>query len=178
MKRWVLTAAAVVALAGGLAACVTPTPYQPLQAGAMPTGGYSETHIEDDRWRVSFKGNDETSRGVVETYMLYRAAELTLAQGYDWFEAAQRHTDTHTQAYALDFDGPGWGPWGFRRGFWGVWGDPFWAQDVDYEALQRYDASVEIVMHHGPKPGGDDHAFDAHQVIANLNGKIVRPGAN
>jgi len=175
MKRWMLSAAAIVALGGALAACETPTPYQPLQPPSLSGqwGGYSEARIENDRWRVSFRGNEETPRATVESYMLYRAAELTLAQGYDWFEAAQRHTDTHTSGYAYDW-GPGWGwGWGFhhRRFF----GDPFWMDDVTFDTTQRYDAAVEIVLHHGPKPANDPHAFDARQVVANLGPEIARP---
>ena len=30
-----------------------------------------------DRWKVSFSGNSLTDRNTVETYLLYRAAELT-----------------------------------------------------------------------------------------------------
>jgi hypothetical protein len=172
MKRWILSAAVVALLGAALAACETATPYQPLQTGVEASGGYTESRIEDNRWRVSFRGNDETPRNVVETYMLYRAAELTLAQGYDWFEAAQRHTDTHTSGYATGY-GPGWG-WGWRR--WGPWGGAFWDNDVSFDTEQRYDAAVEIVLGHGPKPADDPHAFDARQVVANLGPKIVRPG--
>jgi|HubBroStandDraft_4_1064222.scaffolds.fasta_scaffold200248_2 hypothetical protein len=172
MKRWILSAAVVALLGAALAACETATPYQPLQTGVEASGGYAESRIEDNRWRVSFRGNDETPRNVVETYMLYRAAELTLAQGYDWFEAAQRHTDTHTSGYATGY-GPGWG-WGWRR--WGPWGGAFWDNDVSFDTEQRYDAAVEIVLGHGPKPADDPHAFDARQVVANLGPKIVRPG--
>jgi hypothetical protein len=172
MKRWILSAAVVALLGAALAACETATPYQPLQTGVEASGGYTESRIEDNRWRVTFRGNDETPRNVVETYMLYRAAELTLAQGYDWFEAAQRHTDTHTSGYATGY-GPGWG-WGWRR--WGPWGGAFWDNDVSFDTEQRYDAAVEIVLGHGPKPADDPHAFDARQVVANLGPKIVRPG--
>jgi hypothetical protein len=172
MKRWILSVAVVALLGAALAACETATPYQPLQTGVEASGGYTESRIEDNRWRVTFRGNDETPRNVVETYMLYRAAELTLAQGYDWFEAAQRHTDTHTSGYATGY-GPGWG-WGWRR--WGPWGGAFWDNDVSFDTEQRYDAAVEIVLGHGPKPADDPHAFDARQVVANLGPKIVRPG--
>lgn len=174
MKRWFLTATAVLALASGLTACETPTPYQPLQAGSVQatSGGYSETKIEANRWRVSFSGNEQTPRAAVETDMLYRAAELTLAQGFDWFEAAQRHTDTHSRGYVNDPFGPWWGPPGFRHRFWG---DPFWAEDVEFQTQLRYDASVEIVMRHGSKPADDPHAFDAHAVVANLGPGLLRP---
>jgi hypothetical protein len=172
MKRWTLSVAVVALLGTALAACETATPYQPLQPGLQASGGYSETRIEDNRWRVAFKGNDATPRNVVETDLLYRAAELTLAQGYDWFEAAQRHTDTHTSGYATDY-GPGWG-WGWGWGRWGPW-SPFWDNDVSFDTEQRYDATVEIVLNHGAKPADDPHAFDARQVVANLGPKIVRP---
>ena len=112
MKNWMIAAAAVVAL-GGLAGCETATPYQPLNPSAAQAGGYSETKIEQDRWRVTFRGNSMTSRETVETYLLYRAAELTIGQGYDWFETVQRQTDKHTDA-VVDPIGPygyGWSPY-------------------------------------------------------------------
>ena len=64
---------------GMLAACGQPTPYQPATAGY----GYREQQIEDNRYRVSFAGNDLTTADTVQNYLLYRAAELTLGEGYD-----------------------------------------------------------------------------------------------
>ena len=52
------------------------------------TGGYSETQIDDATWRVSFYGNGFTTRETVQTFWLYRCAELTLEKGYDGFELA------------------------------------------------------------------------------------------
>src|ERR1700683_4481719 len=96
MKRPLIAAAAVIALAG-LPACETATPSQPVRPGAAQAGGYSELKIEQDRWRITFRGNDMTSRETVETYLLYRAAELTVSQGDDWFETVDRQTDKHSQ---------------------------------------------------------------------------------
>jgi hypothetical protein len=181
MKRvWIAVWAAVV-LGAGLVGCETATPYQAAAPGTHESGGYSDTKIEADRWRVTFRGNSLTSRNTVETYLLYRAAQLTTDQGYDWFEAVQRHTDKHTEVHGDTFGwGPEWrfyGPWGGpgRWGGWGAWGDPFWGPDFDIQQVQRYEASVEIVMHHGEKPAGDAQAYDARQVQANLAGKIVKP---
>lgn len=63
-----------------LAGCVTA--YQPLGA----TGGYKDERLDKDTYRVSFVGNGNTSRQAVLKYFLYRCAELTLAQGYEYFE--------------------------------------------------------------------------------------------
>ena len=186
MKRTFLTLAAMAALAGGLAACQTATPYQPLRPGYADAGGYSDLRLEQDRWRVTFQGNSLTSRETVESYLLYRAAELTVAQGYDWFETVERKTDKHTETYA-DTDpfgryGYGWHPyWRYYGGGHGwrhwdpFWGDPFWADDIDIQTVEKYEASSEIIMHHGAKPTGDSRAFDARDVTANLGPHIVRP---
>jgi hypothetical protein len=57
------------------------TKYQPVGL----TGGYSNIQIDANTYRVSFRGNGMTSRERVETYMLYRCAELTAEAGYDYF---------------------------------------------------------------------------------------------
>ncbi len=192
MKKSLLTALVVTLALGGLAACETATPYQPLSAHNTQSGGYKETQLEAGRWRVTFEGNSLTSRDVVENDLLYRAAELTLAQGFDWFETADRSTDKHTDTYVTPGPyGYGWRPyWRFYGGAYGwrdwdpYWGGPFgprwgppwgppWGADV--QTFERYQASVEIVMGHGPKPAGDKRALDAHEVTTNLASKIVRP---
>jgi len=189
-----LKTAAVVAaliLAGGLAACETATPYQPLQKGTAVSGGFTDQRLDNDHFRVTFQGNTLTSRETVETYLLYRAAELTVAQGFDWFETVDRHTERDKRTYVDPdpFYGPGyafgyWRPswsyygpgFGWRR--WGpFWGDPFWADSVQIQTVQKFQATSEIVMRHGPKPQGEARAFDARAVIANLGPTIQRPTA-
>ncbi|HEY5107148.1 MAG TPA: hypothetical protein VII73_10320 [Caulobacteraceae bacterium] len=190
------TLAGALALAASLSACETATPYQPLAPGAAANGGFSDQRLEADRFRVTFQGNTLTSRETVETYLLYRAAELTLAQGADWFEMADRHTDRDQRAYVDPdpFYGRAGYAWGYWRPYWRYyggggrhgagfgwrtwdpfWGDPFWGDSLDVETVQKFEASAEIVIHRGPKPDGDARAFDARAVIANLGPKIVRP---
>lgn len=50
------------------------------------TGGYFEKKVSDQVYRVTFGGNGFTSRETVQTYWLYRASELTLERGYEYFE--------------------------------------------------------------------------------------------
>jgi hypothetical protein len=189
MKGSALAAVAVL-LAAGLAACATPTPYQPRPPGSSYSGGYAEQRVEGDRWRVTFSGNSLTSRETVESYLLYRAAELTLQQGFDGFTVVDRNTDRHSRTY-VDPDplySPWYGGFGYWRPYWRYyghgfgwrtwdpwWGDPFWADRLDVRTIDRYEASAEIVMFHGPKPQGEPRAFDARAVVDNLGPRIVRP---
>jgi hypothetical protein len=183
--------AAALVLAVGLAACATPTPYQPNIRGQATSGGYSEVQIEPDRFRVTFSGNSLTSRETVEGYLLFRAAELTLQKGYDWFTIVDRETDKTTRTYVepdpfyRPWYGPSFGYWRpswryFGQGYgWRTWdpfwGDPFWGDRIDVRTVDRYEASAEIVMHKGAKPAGDPRAFDARAVIESLKPRIQYP---
>ena len=177
----VAVAAATLTLAG----CESATTYHPATGHGFNREGFSEQRIEANRFMVSFAGNSVTSRDTVERYLLYRAAELTVQNGYDWFELVDRNTDRKTRTYVSDPFRPGpWGYWGVswryhRPGFgWGFY-DPFWGDPwgpVDVNTIDKYDAHAEIVMGHGERPSGDVHAFDARDVIQNLGPTIVMPG--
>ncbi len=170
-----LFAAAGLAL---LAGCATPTPYQPAltHAPGSYNPGYTETRVEDGRYRLSFAGNDLTKRETVETYMLYRAAELTLADGYDWFEIVSRGTDEKKRV-VTSYDDPFasslyWRYYGRSR--WSAWSMGWDDFDRNTTEYTRYEAGAEILMHKGTKPD-DKNAYDARSVKTNLETKIVRP---
>jgi hypothetical protein len=186
-------AALVMALAGGVAvaSCATPTPYQPAVGVGQYRAGYSDQQIEGDRFQVSFSGNSLTSRETVERYLLYRAAELTVQRGFDNFILVSRDTETTSRTYIdRGFSGGGWGGGSFgywrpswrwyRPSFgWRSWdpffGDPFYDRDFDLRTINRYEATAEIVVGNGPKPGGNLRAFDAREVIDRLGPTIQLP---
>ena len=85
MIRSVLAATAALSLA----ACASLAPYGP--QGASGGQGYAEQRIESDRYRVTYNGVG--APGPVADLALLRAANLTLEQGYDWFEVTQRYID-------------------------------------------------------------------------------------
>lgn len=182
MRRTLLAVAATIALTGGLAACQTATPYQPLNVNDSAAGGYSDVRLNADRWRVSFSGNTLTSRETVERYLLYRAAELTTSQGFDWFVAADKNIDKKSEVFIDPVYGYGWSPrWRFRGaygwGAWGAWGGGFggpWGPPVQVQQYSRYEVSAEIIMGHGPRPA-DGRALDAREVLMNLGPQIQRP---
>jgi hypothetical protein len=161
--------AAVAAATLTLCACATvPTPYQPASA-SQP--GYSEMRIETDRYRVSFRGNSSTDKDAVETYMLFRAAELTLQNGYDTFTVAHRDTekDISIRSYG-GYYGYGAYPYFYPYGGWG----PYWGGGRDYVTRTSYEASIEIVMGRGAA-GDSPDVFDAREVSQNLAAVVERP---
>ena len=191
--------ALLAALAGAtvLTACVGPTPYRPAVGQGYNRTGFSDQQVEADRFRVSFAGNSYTSRETVERYLLFRAAELTLQSGNDYFIMADRDTDKQTRTYTTPggFGGGGFGgPWGGYSGFgyWGpswryygrgfgwrgwdpFWGDPFWDRSVDVRTVERYEAMAEIVVGKGRKPANNVRAFDARSVVDRLGPTIQVP---
>ena len=72
---WIIT----LLLAISLQACSTP--YQKLGY----RGGYSETALDENVFKVSFQGNKKTSRERAWDFALLRSAELTLERGYLYF---------------------------------------------------------------------------------------------
>ena len=162
MKRLLLPALAILSLT----ACATPQPtlYQP---AAAPNGvGYSEYRIEPGRYRVTFQGAPGASPQQIMDYALIRAADLALADGYDWF----RISDRLVRASSPDNPGPrislGVGGMDFGRhssvglgvgtGF--NLGQPTYGASV---------ATLEVFMGRGPKPAGVD-VYDARAVRRTL----------
>lgn len=189
MRIRTLATIVMLSTAALLSACATATPYQPVAKSNATSGGYTESKLAPDRFRVTFSGNSLTGRETVERYLLYRAAELTVAEGYDWFSLDDRQTDRTARTYVEPdpFGGPS-----FRYGYWHpywnyygrgygwrrwdpFWGDPFWHDRVDVRTVERFDASAEITLQKGPVPAGDRRAIDARAVLTDLGPKIQRP---
>jgi hypothetical protein len=165
-----MLAAAVV-----LGACAESTPYQ--RAGADSRFGFSEQQIESNRYMVQFAGNSLTDRQAVETFLLYRAAELTLEQGYDHFTIVRRDTDADRRLTGT-VGSPFRSSYGFNYRYyhprfgWYGWRDPFW-DDVNVREITQYHAMAEIQMGCGAREG-DPNTFNAGEVVRNL-GPNVRP---
>lgn len=152
-----------------LMACATVTPYQQRHDGL----GYEEQTLESTRLRVSFTGSRKTPRETVENYLLYRAAELTLARGYDYFVMASSSTQAgRDKSPTLSFGIGGFG-FGSRSGV-GLGVGTSTAPTTGVE----YTAQAEVVFHKGVKPADDPRAFDAREVRDNLEPRIVRPSAS
>jgi len=154
-----------------LAACGRPTPYQPMLDGR----GYAEQPLEEDRYRVTFSGNSLTPRESVENYVLYRAAELTLFNGYDHFVVVGSDTERSSRVYGHSTGFGvfgGFGLFGGSRSGVGLGA----STGVPVGSTSDYTAYVNVVMRHGPRPDDQGNAFDARAVLANLGPEIDRGG--
>jgi hypothetical protein len=154
-----------------LAGCAAPTPYQPLAGGQ----GYAEERLDGDRYRISFAGNRLTDRETVQDYLLYRAAEVTLASGNDYFVVADSDVE-RTRASRGNHRGRPVAYWscaGLHPRF------PHHCYDYAREdgGAVGYEASVMIVLGRGARPEDEPKAYDARELEARLKPSIVRPGS-
>lgn len=155
-------------LAATLAACsVSPTPYQPEEGD----GGYGEQQLETDRYRVTFTGNTATPRETVENAALYRAAELTLQTGHDYFKVVSKEVEPVIGSVRGGSPNIGIGVGG-GGGNIGVGLSTFFGGGrADYS----YVSYLDIVMFEGDKPGDDRDAYAAFDVIESLKLSIAYP---
>lgn len=169
---------AVVALALGVAGC-GPTPYEP--AASPSDTGYLTEQLSEDRYRVSFEGNADTERETVETYLLYRAAEVAAKTGHPYFAVVEgemeREVEVNRYMTMPGFYGYGarlYGP-GFYGGFpyyttSGYTPGPAVATTDSYEAM----ATVEVLE---ARPDGRRPVFETQRVLRTLGPQIERPDA-
>jgi hypothetical protein len=161
-----IRAAVLAASVLGLGGCASPVPYQPVNGGY----GYSEQALEADRYRVTFSGNSATPRETVENYLLYRAAEVTVAHGYDHFVVVDKNTEQGTAG----------GPGGFGVGVGSGSRNRYSGVGVGTSAMiwpgggDSYTAYANIVMRRGDRPADDPKAYDARAVLKRLESTISR----
>ncbi|WP_374571000.1 hypothetical protein [Phenylobacterium sp.] len=155
---------ALAAATLALAACATaPTFYGP--AASPGAVGWSDYRIEPDRFRVTFQGGPGASLQQVADYALLRAADLTLAQGYDWFRVADRQVQGEPSKGPRVGVGMGTGNYGRHSGVSVGLGTSF-----DLGGGAAVAQTLEIVMGHGPAPREPD-VYDAREVRRNLGDK-------
>ncbi|MND63094.1 hypothetical protein D3C80_543950 [compost metagenome] len=156
MKRFAFGLTAVSALV--LSACASLAPYGP-QMG--PRGqGYAEQRIESNRFRVTYNGVG--APGPVADRALFRAAQLTVDQGYDWFEVTQRWIDGRPDSVGGVRPSVSVGASSGRYGGWSTSGVGV-GLGLDLSGPQPTSTTLEIVMGRGQRPNRPE-AYDARGV--------------
>jgi hypothetical protein len=164
-----LAGAGVLALLLALGGCAAnPTPYQPATDGY----GFTQQQLEGDRYRVTFAGNSATNLDTVRNYMLYRAAEVTVESGHDYFVVVDQNTQSSTT-----YRGTGSTPFGFGTGWRDGGGIGVGFSSFNAYPIDSYTAWADIVVGNGPKPADNLNAYDAKDVLNRLDPAVVRaPG--
>ncbi|MEM9239566.1 MAG: hypothetical protein AAGB07_06265, partial [Pseudomonadota bacterium] len=149
-----------------LAACAEPTAYAPAGSDGR---GFTTQQVEQGRYKVSFRGNSLTDRETVETYMLYRAAEVARDAGGDWFRISDQDTETVTR-----FSGTSTG---FSRSHFGHVGSygGFGTEFVSVRPIRSFESFAQVQVFRGRKPASDPQAYSVQSVLQVLEQRIQRP---
>ncbi len=155
--------ALIAAAALSLAACASLQPYGP--ATGPNSQGFTEQRIEANRYRVTYQGVGAPQP--VADLAFRRAAELTLEQGYDWFEVTQRWTDGRPDSaggvrpsVSVGYGSGRYGPYRASGGGIGV--------GLNFSGPSPTATALEIVMGRGERPDRAN-AYDAREVRASLS---------
>ncbi|GAB3671783.1 CC0125/CC1285 family lipoprotein [Salinisphaera aquimarina] len=146
-----------------LAACASGPAYRP--AVRADDFGYRDTMLTSDRFRVSFSGDYAMARESVETFALFRAADVALAHGATHFRINSRETSPVTSNGGGPSTSIGYG-----------YGYPFFGTGIGYSSggysRTRYETVLEIQI--GPDiPDSGPEIYDANELKRNLSPSVA-----
>jgi hypothetical protein len=179
MKSFTLLPLAIGAV--GLAACASPTPFE--RASGTDETGYASSQLSTDRYRVSFEGNQATSRETVETYLLYRAAQIADRENSPYFVVsardvdAQLDVDRYRHAYTTT---PGLFGYGYSYAYpyytTSAYGPGYggFAAPTTVDVDDSYEAAAIIELYDS-RPMGRENVFETADVLTRLDAKVRRP---
>lgn len=161
----------------------------PMVPAAKP-GIYSQSKQSAGHYRLTVKGHNFTSQDAIEKYVLYRAADLTRQQHFQWFTLTEKRRKGDIAP--LPKRDPAGLQYSFRMQYWRpVWryklvGSPKWttwspfstvaffAQGKDPKTISEFELSADIVMHKGTMDD-DPLAFEADAVSDFLINQVSPP---
>lgn len=87
MKKRLIAITLITAISG----CATP--YDTKKSGWTAGMGFSETQLGPDMWQVDFTGNTYTDRDTTKKFVLKKAAEISMREGYPYFKPVAAETN-------------------------------------------------------------------------------------
>jgi hypothetical protein len=137
-----------------LSACATaPDAYQPLGASGV---GYTDQSLGPNRYMVAVSGSHAIARDDVERFVLRRAAEVTLREGYTHFTLSDEDVQASTFLWPgsdMYLHGPDYAR---RAGLWPEYPDI---------PQTRYSATAEVTMLRPDEAAGNPQAIEARTVL-------------
>lgn len=158
-----------------LGACASVPAYSPAQSANG--AGYSDQRIENDRFRVTYRGAPRMSSAEVQDYALMRAAQLTLDNGGAWFEIINADTDADAKRrYNTEY---GYDTQYVVQRSCGITGCSNRLVPVtvrtEYETVEMrtiYEHAMEIRIGHGPKLAGAPMVYDARDTFSTISARL------
>ena len=134
--------------------------YQRYKRGA----GYSEFVVSPGVYSVSYQGNSNMTRHMVDKFLLRRCCELALANGYGYFEVASSKDASKTDEVHV----PGvrvsgayyWGRPGYHYNYPYYYGHSYYDS---FDRVRKYEmpGAIVTIICYEDKPEGVDDAIDA-----------------
>lgn len=151
-------------MAAALIGCSTP-----YQAYGL-RGGFEETQLAPNAWRVSFTGNGFTGSEEVQDYVLLRSAELAMKTGYGYFGVTSENSrmvplGTYTAPSTTTTSGSA----RFYRGT--VTGQSTAVNYGGMSAAFGYPTANNVVVMFKEKPDTSDLIFDAAFICRSIGTK-------
>lgn len=166
-------ALAVLLLAGGCGS----TAYEP--AGPLDPTGYESRQLTADRYLVRFEGGPDTSRQTVETYLLYRAAEIAAREDAPYFalveDETEREVDVETYYPPTGFYG-----WGAGPAFGGAFGygrfpyyisTPYFTGGPTVATFDTYEAFATVQLF-DERPDDGANVLETAEVLRSLRPEV------
>jgi hypothetical protein len=153
-------------------------------------GVFTVKQSAPDTFKLVVAGHTFTSRGDIEKYLAYRAAQLTREKGANWFTLKEDRGkgETAEPVPVRDPEGP---RYSFRmKYFRPVWRykvneSPAWIRwspfsgapfiSADPKTITDFEVSVDIVIHKGRMDDADPLAFEAHALSDLLVNQVSPP---
>lgn len=153
-----------IILAASLCLAISACASGPVYRAAQDPGsyGYRDTLLTSDQYRVSFSGDYNTARETVENLALFRAADLAISRGSDYFRVTSRETSpianqgTYGPTASVGY-GYGYPYWGTGIGYGGGRG----YTEVRYETVLQVQIAPDL-------PQDAPNVYNAQQVKKNL----------
>jgi hypothetical protein len=158
---------------------------------AAKPGVYSQVKLRAGHYRLTVKGHNFTSRDAIEKYVLYRAADLTLQQHYQWFTLTESRKKGDVApvpkrdlaGFHYSFRMQYWRPvWRYKLAgspSWTTWSPfsntAFFADGKNPKTITDFESSVNIVMHKGTMDSTNPLAFEADVLSDFLVNQVSPP---
>jgi hypothetical protein len=133
--------------------------------------------IDANTYKVSFRRNGYTPRDRVETFLMYRLAELTAEAGYDYFVIVGSRTDARSEVvttpgtYTSTTTGSATAFGNTAFGSATTTGTYTPSESI---VINKHEGIAVIKVFKGDKPADDPNAYTAREVLHYLGPSIGR----